>query len=246
MVTCAGVPLTSIMLRAMTETILLIERAGKKENTFADALERKGYAVEIASAGIDALKRAIRVQPALIVLNAASLGSSGVRICKNLREGISNVPIIHIMPSDVSEADIKVVAAEIVLVMPFTARKLINRIKRLMPGARTDAIEVGPIKLVTSVRIVEAHGKEKRLTPKSADLLQVFLNHPGDTLDRSFLMRQVWDTDYIGDTRTLDVHVRWVREAIEADPTSPAHIVTVRGKGYRFDPYPIAGPHNGR
>jgi DNA-binding response OmpR family regulator len=77
-----------------------------------------------------------------------------------------------------------------------------------------------------------------RLTPKAADLLHVFLKHPGDILDRGFLMRQVWDTDYIGDTRTIDVHVRWVREAIEADPTAPTHIVTVRGIGYRFEPYP--------
>jgi len=227
------------MARAMTdEIILLIERGGKKETTFAAALERKGYAVDVVSTGHSALKRAGRARPAVVVLNAASLGSSGVRICKNLREGMGGVPIVHIMPKDVTEAEVKEVPAEVVLVMPFTPRKLINRVKRLLPGARKDAIEVGPIRLVPGVRIVEAHGREMRLTPKTADLLHVFLKHPGDILDRGFLMRQVWDTDYIGDTRTLDVHVRWVREAIEADPTAPTHIVTVRGIGYRFEPYP--------
>ena len=83
---------------------------------------------------------------------------------------------------------------------------------------------------------MQANGREKRLTPKAASLLEVFLKHPEETLDRAFLMRQVWDTDYIGDTRTLDVHVRWVREAIEPEPGKPCHILTVRGVGYRFEP----------
>lgn len=220
------------------DTILLVERSGKKENTFAAALERKGYRVELASTGHDALKRAHLSRPAIVVLNAASLGSSGIRICRNLHDGLDGIPIIHIMPENTAEGDFKDSPAEVILAMPFTARKLINRVKRFMPGARKEAIEVGPIRLVPSVRVVEAHGREKRLTPKTAQLLNVFLKHPGDTLDRGFLMQQVWETDYIGDTRTLDVHVRWVREAIEADPTAPAHIITVRGIGYRFIPYP--------
>lgn len=234
-----GVIRTDYNAAIMTEdTILLVERSGKKENTFATALERKGYRVELASTGHDALKRAHNTRPAIVVLNAASLGSSGIRICRNLHDGLDGIPIIHIMPENTADGDLKEAPADVILVMPFTARKLINRVKRFMPGARKEAIEVGPIRLVPSVRVVEAHGREKRLTPKTAHLLHVFLKHPGDTLDRGFLMQQVWDTDYIGDTRTLDVHVRWVREAIEADPTAPAHIVTVRGIGYRFIPYP--------
>ncbi len=218
------------------ETILLIERAGKKEQTFAAALERKGYAVDVVSTGHLALKRARQIHPAVIVLNAASLGSSGVRIGRSLRQSFDGVPLIHILPEAISAEGHSEANAEIVMVMPFTARKLINRLKHLLPGGRKDAIEVGPIRLAESVRIVEAHGREQRLTPKTANLLAVFLQHPQQTLDRGFLMRQVWNTDYVGDTRTLDVHVRWVREAIEPDPTQPRHIVTVRGKGYRFDP----------
>jgi DNA-binding response OmpR family regulator len=224
----------------MDERILLIERPGKKEHTFAAALERKGYPVEVVATGHMALKSAHAARPAAIVLNAASLGSSGIRICKTLRGGIDGVPIVHVMPAEASEEEVKSAPADIVLVMPFTARKLINRLRRLMPGARKDAIQVGPIRLVTGVGVVEAHGREKRLTPKTASLLAVFLKHPSETLDRSFLMRQVWNTDYVGDTRTLDVHVRWVREAIETDPRSPRHIVTVRGIGYRFVPHPAA------
>jgi len=220
------------------ETILLIERKDSRDQTFAVALDQKGYKVEVVSTGYLALERAKVLRPEIIVLNAASLGSSGVRICQRLNEEIYGVPIIHILGSEEHAKELRNGLADATLVMPFTPRKLINRIKRLLPGARKDAIEVGPIRLVPGVRIVEAHGRERRLTPKTANLLETFLKSPGQTLDRGFLMRKVWNTNYMGDTRTLDVHVRWAREAIEPDPDSPVHIVTVRGIGYRFEPYP--------
>ena len=85
-------------------------------------------------------------------------------------------------------------------------------------------------------RLLTAHGKEHRLTPKLAQLMETFLRNPGKTLDREYLMRNVWQTEYMGDTRTLDVHIRWIREAVEGEPGKPRFIVTVRGKGYRFEP----------
>jgi DNA-binding response OmpR family regulator len=219
------------------EIILLVERAGgkKKEETFGAALERKGFKVVVAQTGRQALDFAERVGPALIVLNAASLGTNGLRICRLIRASHSEVPVIHILPKG-EKAALESSPAEALLELPFTPRKLINSIKRLLPGARKEVTQVGPIRLALDARIVQAYGREQRLTPKTASLLEVFLRHPGETLDRSFLMRQVWDTDYVGDTRTLDVHVRWMREAIEPDPRSPRHILTVRGVGYRFEP----------
>jgi DNA-binding response OmpR family regulator len=219
------------------EIILLIERAGKPEVTFAPALERKGFTVDVVPTGQEALKRAGSSRPALIVLNAASLGSNGLRICHRLKEQVQGVPVIHVLAEDAAGSAGES-PARVTLIMPFTPRKLINRVKRFMPGQRQDEIVVGPIRFAPGVRIVEAHGREKRLTPKTASLLEVFLKHPGQVLDRGFLMREVWHTDYVGDTRTLDVHVRWVREAIEPEPASPCHIVTVRRVGYRFDPGP--------
>ncbi|HEC22569.1 MAG TPA: response regulator transcription factor [Chloroflexi bacterium] len=218
------------------ETILLIERPGKKAVTFASSLERKGFQIQVVLTGQKALEYAAAHRPALIVLNAPSLGTSGIRICRRLHDGLRTIPIIHILPEGTDRSRYPGDLADVVLEMPFTARKLINRIKRLLPGERKDAIEVGPIRLAPGVRVVEAYGREKKLTPKAASLLQVFLTHPGETLSRGFLMQQVWQTDYVGDTRTLDVHVRWVREAIEPNPAKPCHIVTVRGVGYRFEP----------
>ncbi len=234
--TCLFLLVENIMSAMSEEIILLVERAGgKKEETFGAALEHKGFKVIVAQTGRQALTFAEQVSPALIVLNAASLGTNGLRICRLLHESHGSVPMIHILPKDEKTA-LESSPAEVVLVLPFTPRKLINHIRRLLPGARKEVTQVGPIRLALNARVVQAYGREQHLTPKTASLLEVFLRHPGETLDRGFLMRQVWDTDYVGDTRTLDVHVRWMREAIEPDPRSPRHILTVRGVGYRFEP----------
>lgn len=215
------------------EVILLIERAGKPETTFAPALERKNFRIQVVDTGAAALKTARKESPDLVILNAASLGSNGLRICQRLLKDLKKIPLIHIL-ADEHEEDAEASEANVTLVLPFTPRKLINRIKRLLPGQRKDAVEVGPIRFSPGVRIVEAHGREKRLTPRTAALLEIFLKNPGEVLDRKYLMREVWQTDYVGDTRTLDVHVRWVREAVEPTPAKPRYLVTVRRVGYRF------------
>jgi len=219
------------------EIILLVERAGKADHTFAAALRQKDFDVVVVATGQHALKQASDIQPAMIVLNSASMGTSGLRICRELQAWMSGVPIIHIVgPNMLEKPDDGV--AEITLILPFTARKLINSVRRLMPSARNDMIEAGPIHFALSARIVKAYGREKRLTARTANLLKLLIAHPDETLDRSYLMRHVWNTDYMGDTRTLDVHIRWVREAVEKDPQRPRHILTVRGQGYRFVPDP--------
>jgi len=222
---------------ATGEIILLVERAGKADHTFAVALRQKGFEVAVVPTGQAALSHARQVRPAMIVLNSASMGSSGLRICRELQESAKGTPIIHIVGAGMLDKPDDGIA-EITLILPFTARKLINSVKRLMPSARNDMIEAGPIRFAPHARIVEAYGKEKRLTARTANLLELFIRHPGEILDRSFLMRQLWHTDYMGDTRTLDVHIRWVREAVEPYPQKPRHILTVRGQGYRFVPNP--------
>ena len=238
--TCPAFWPVTIMDNMTEDTILIIEQESNRAPTFAAALQRKGYHVEKASTGGEALQRCSGQKPALIVLNAASLGSSGVRICRSLRKMVG-VPVIHILPEGCQNAA-KEAGCDAALVLPFTSRKLINHIRRLMPAARQDLMIVGPIRFSQEARIVQAYGRETRLTPRAASLLGVFLQHPDEALDRGFLMRQVWKTDYVGDTRTLDVHVRWVREAVEVEPASPRHILTLRGVGYRFVPNPGA-PH---
>jgi two-component system phosphate regulon response regulator PhoB len=121
-----------------------------------------------------------------------------------------------------------------VLQMPFTSRKVINRVRRLLSGREGNALKVGRLTLNLQTRCVSYGNTVHRLTPKQAELLQVFMEHEGQTLTRKFLMATVWKTDYMGDTRTLDVHVRWIRERIEDEPGKPVYLRTVRGVGYRF------------
>jgi DNA-binding winged helix-turn-helix (wHTH) protein len=104
-----------------------------------------------------------------------------------------------------------------------------------MPARGGEVLRVGDIALNLAQKCILRNGREKRLTPKQFKLLEAFMRRPGEVLSRRFLMRHVWQTDYIGDTRTLDVHIRWVRQIIEDDPDKPRYLRTVRGIGYRFD-----------
>nr|MBN1229182.1 response regulator transcription factor [Anaerolineae bacterium] len=219
------------------ETILLIERGGGRAPSFAQALIRKGYHVEVFTTGKLAVEAADRLSPVVVILNAASLGSSGKRICASLNRSCES-PIIHICQPNDPVDDGADATCDVTLRLPFTARKLVNRIRRLWPVDRTDVLQVGSVQFVKKTRVVRVGDNESRLTPKAAQLLEVFMRHPCKTLDRAFLMQQVWDTNYMGDTRTLDVHVRWVRQAIEPDPRAPVYIRTIRRQGYYFDPEP--------
>jgi DNA-binding response OmpR family regulator len=144
-------------------------------------------------------------------------------------------PIILLVDEDahVSNACQKLTCGN-VLEWPFTARKVINRVVRLLDHRQGGVLKAGRLTLNLQTRCVSHGDVTHRLTPKQCDLLQVFMVHEGTTLTRRFLMATVWNTDYMGDTRTLDVHVRWLRERIEDNPSKPQYLRTVRGVGYRF------------
>ena len=119
--------------------------------------------------------------------------------------------------------------------LPFTVQKLANRIKPLLPGDGKNVIHAGPIRLDLEHKRVRSLGKNARLTPRLAILLQILLQHRGEVIERKELFKKVWDTNYTGDTRTLDVHISWLRRAIEIDADHPKFLHTVRGVGYRLD-----------
>jgi DNA-binding response OmpR family regulator len=217
----------------MKVRILWIE--GKRANSpsFIPSLRKKGYNVEIVSNGTAALERLLQIDPDLVVLNAASLRTNGKRICRSIREEISNLPIVLITsPERPAPED---VCANVVLTLPFTPRKLINRIMPLLPGDGENMLHVGPIRLDIERKRVRCQGREARLTPRLAQMFRILMQHPSEVLERESLFRQVWDTKYTGDTRTLDVHISWLRQAIEEDPRKPQLLKTIRGVGYRLD-----------
>ncbi len=216
-----------------TAKILLLESERTTAPSFAPALEKRGYAVTIEHDAQAAAKRTQALVPDVVVLDAASLKTSGARICRRIRASLNGTPILLI--ADQKSVPDPNAGASVVLTLPFTPRKLLNSVARLLPGDDSAALQVGPIKLNLAQRRISCGGREERVTPKQAKLLEMFLRAPGQLLTRKAIIKHVWDTDYTGDTRTLDVHVSWLRGVIEPNPRKPRYLKTVRGQGYRLD-----------
>lgn len=213
--------------------ILLVEGKRAGPHSFAAALEKAGYEFYVCKTGAAAVSSLEVRRPSLIVFDASSMRTNGARTCRKLRRLCPNAGIIHVRAQEGIQD--QVAEADIYLQLPFTHRKILNRIKQLLPAdeATEEIVRLGIIKLYRNKRTVDvANRGEVRLTPKLLALLEEFLRHPNQVIGRPQLMQNVWETDYIGDTRTLDVHIRWIREILESDPGNPVFLQTVRGKGY--------------
>jgi DNA-binding response OmpR family regulator len=213
--------------------ILLVEGRNASSQSLAPAMRKAGYSLSVAHTGAMAFKLIEEQWPDLIVFDATTMRSTGTRTCRRLRRALGDTPIIHSRAADAVED--RSAEADVYLKQPFTPRKLLNRIRALLPSDdfKEEIIRCGEITFYRSKRSVDLSGQgERRLTPKLARLLEEFVRHPNEVISRRQLMRNVWNTDYVGDTRTLDVHIRWMREFIEKNPGKPKLLRTVRGKGY--------------
>jgi DNA-binding response OmpR family regulator len=208
---------------------------------FVTELQKNDFEIEIVSSGPQAIKRVPNFKPDLIVVNASSLHRTGKNICHSLRKNLDKLPIILIVDS--GQLDPNDEYANLILELPFTVRKLLNRIMPYIPDHPAPAvpsdekniIHVGHLRLDLKRRHVRFQGKKVRLTPRLTRLLQILMQHPGEVIEREHLFREVWNTKYTGDTRTLDVHISWLRKAIEEDPRKPRFLKTIRRVGYRLD-----------
>ena len=223
------------MAKAKTDIgqILCIEKKQSGKQSFVPSMIKKGFNVTNVATGKEALAYLENHDPNVVIVNAASLRTSGLRICKSLRANHQNIPIILI--TDGKSHTLSNNIANVVLELPFTIRKLANRISLYIPGDGKDNFQVGPITLNTRQHRVVCHGKETKLTPILMKILKTFMENPGVVIERKKLFKQIWKTNYTDDTRTLDVHISWLRKAIEEDPHTPKYLVTVRGVGYRLD-----------
>jgi DNA-binding response OmpR family regulator len=213
-------------------SLLVIEGRYADIPSYALDLQKKGFDVHMAANGSQAISRLKEVSPSLVVVNAASLRSTGLRICQSIREQDSKLPVVLIVKS---EKQIDKDAADSVLALPFTVQKLVNRIKPLLPGDGKNVVHVGPIRLDMERRRVRCMGRSTKLTPRLVTLLKMLMDKHGEVVEREALFKKVWETNYTGDTRTLDVHISWLRSAIELDPDNPKFLKTIRGVGYRLD-----------
>ena len=213
-------------------TLLVIEGRHAEIPSFASDLQKKGFDVVTVQNGSQAISKLKQTEASLVVVNAPSLRSTGIRICLSVRKKDPKIPIILIVEKEIlTDPEL----ADSVLALPFTAQKLVNRIKALMPGDGNNIINVGPIRLDLEHRRVRSLGKNSRLTPRLITLLQMLMDKHGEVVERESLFKKVWETNYTGDTRTLDVHISWLRRAIELDPNNPKFLKTIRGVGYRLD-----------
>lgn len=217
----------------MKSRILWVDGKRTDSASFVSTLRKKEFSVEIVPTGHAAVSCLVEVDPDLVVVNAASFRSSGKRICSQVREKNPKLPIVLIVSPEHSISG--EVSANVVLELPFTSRKLLNRITPLLPGDGKNVLHVGFIRLDLERHNVRCMGREATLTPRMTHLLQVLLQHSGEAVDRQRLFSEVWDTNYTGDTRTLDVHISWLREALEENPRKPQFLKTIRGVGYRLD-----------
>jgi two-component system, OmpR family, response regulator RegX3 len=216
------------------------------EESFSDALsyilKKEGFEVAVAANGGAALEEFDRAGADLVLLDLMLPGLPGTEVCRQLRQR-SNVPVIMLTAKD-SEVD-KVVGLELgaddYVTKPFSTRELVARIRAVLRRGNEPAelgvpvLEAGPVRMDVERHIVSVNGQDVRLPLKEFELLELLLRNAGRVLTRAQLIDRIWGADYVGDTKTLDVHVKRLRAKIEPDPTTPTYLLTVRGLGYKIE-----------
>ena len=214
-------------------SVLLIEGKRRLKNNFAQELSDKGFDVATVTSGATAFETIPDLMPNVVVINAMSLRTNGLRITNWIRTAWPDLPIILIIAED--EAITNAPQANVLLRLPFTVQKLINRLRLFNEVKHKHILKKGDLELNTQTAVAHYKDKEAHLTPRCSDLLRVMMEKPGKVLTRKELFSHVWDTDYTGDTRTLDVHISWLRNALEENPRQPELIQTIRGIGYKLN-----------
>jgi len=235
----------------MAEKILVVDDEISLQETLAYNLKKEGYEIETAGDGTTAIDLARAKKPDLIILDIMLPGLDGFEVCRILRQE-TNTPVLMLTARD-DEIDRVVgleVGADDYLAKPFSMRELIARVKALLRRVRLIREEVDskaqeteqPKQLIFGNLVIDITRREVRIDekvvpfkPKEYELLTFMGQHKGQVLTRGIILERVWGWDFVGDSRTVDVHVRWLREKIEVSPDKPTRIITVRGAGYRFE-----------
>ncbi len=229
----------------MAEKILIVEDDANLQETIKYNLRKEGYDIVTASDGEQALAAARREKPDLLVLDVMLPKLNGFEVCRTLRKEMT-VPIL-MLTAKADETD-KIVGLEIgaddYMTKPFSMRELLARVRAMLrrakmadtpPAGSAGIIKAGQLEVDVARHTVSLSGKVIELTPKEFDLLAFLAGNKGLVFSREQLLENVWGYDYAGDTRTVDVHIRWLRQKIERDAGHPRYLVTVRGTGYKLE-----------
>ncbi|WBL19168.1 response regulator transcription factor [Citricoccus sp. NR2] len=223
--------------------ILVVEDEPSISDPLSYLLEREGYEVTVVEDGHDAVSEFEKAGADLVLLDLMLPGQPGTEVIRQLR-GTSNVPVIMLTAKD-SEID-KVVGLELgaddYVTKPYSSRELVARIRAVLRRqAEPDelvstSVQAGPVRMDVERHVVTVGGDQTSMPLKEFELLEMLLRNAGRVLTRGQLIDRVWGADYVGDTKTLDVHIKRLRSKVEPDPSNPRHLVTVRGLGYKFEP----------
>ncbi len=221
--------------------VLVVEDEESYSDALAYMLRKEGFEVGLAATGPEALAEFDRSGADIVLLDLMLPGLPGTEVCRRIRQ-TSNVPVIMVSAKD-DEVD-KVVGLELgaddYITKPYSPRELVARIRAVLrrgiePDLAPQTLEVGPVRMDVERHTVTVDGTDVRLPLKEFELLEMLLRNPGRVLTRGQLIDRVWGSDYVGDTKTLDVHVKRLRSKLEADPAEPKLLTTVRGLGYKLD-----------
>ncbi len=223
--------------------VLLVEDEESFSDPLSYLLQAEGFEVAVAATGPEALAEYDRSGADLVLLDLMLPGLSGTEVCRQLRAR-GSVPVIMLTARD-SEID-KVVGLELgaddYVTKPYSTRELLARMRAVLrrgaeaEDAASAALAAGPVRMDVDRHVVTVAGEPVQLPLKEFELLELLLRNAGRVLTRGQLIDRIWGADYVGDTKTLDVHVKRLRSKIEPDPGAPRHLVTVRGLGYKFEP----------
>jgi two-component system, OmpR family, response regulator RegX3 len=221
--------------------VLVVEDEESYSDALTYMLRKEGFEVAIATNGDDALAEFDRSGADIVLLDLMLPGTPGTEVCRQLRQ-MSNVPVIMVSAKD-AEVD-KVVGLELgaddYITKPYSPRELVARVRAVLRrGQEAELVpatlESGRVRMDVERHVVTVEGDEVRLPLKEFELLEMFLRNTGRVLTRGQLIDRIWGSDYVGDTKTLDVHVKRLRAKVEPDPANPRHLVTVRGLGYKYE-----------
>jgi DNA-binding response OmpR family regulator len=216
----------------MATRVLLVEKDVTTSDLLVPGLEREGYQVTLARSRRRAESRCQSVPPDVLVVDVASFGLGGYAVVDAVQSQLDSVPVILLLEERHAIAASQAAA---VITPPFTSRKLLYRLRQVAEALPSRQLQAGDLMLDPLARTLHKGQSQFHLRPKEAALLAFFMRNPGRVLSRQEIMKEVWDTDYLDDTRTLNVHICWLRLKIEDDPGQPRMLRTVRGVGYRFE-----------
>jgi len=223
--------------------VLVVEDEESYSDALSYVLRKEGFDVAVAATGPEALAEFDRAGADIVLLDLMLPGLPGTEVCRQLRQ-MSMVPVIMVTAKD-GEVDTVVgleLGADDYVTKPYSPRELVARIRAVLrrlhepaDGLAPAALEAGPVRMDVDRHVVSVGGADVRLPLKEFELLEMLLRNSGRVLTRGQLIDRVWGADYVGDTKTLDVHVKRLRAKIEPDPATPKYLVTVRGLGYKYE-----------